>query len=216
MSATSRTDALSYDGRPIIKEPVWQSEIPLYFFTGGLAGASDLLALGAQLSGNPRLRTSALAAATAGVGISPYFLIKDLGRPLRFLNMLRVFKVTSPMSVGTWIFSAESTATGIAAACRLFGVMPRVRATAQVVAGLIGPAQATYTGALVAQSVVPAWHEARLELPVVFASSAAANAGRAAAVLTPPDHAGAARRLGRIRRLAEGGASHRLQQRLRQ
>src|SRR5438045_9216214 len=118
MSATSRTDALSYYGRPIIKEPVWQSEIPLYFFTGGLAGASDLLALGAQLSGNPRLRTSALAGATAGVAISPYFLIKDLDRPLRFLNMLRVFKVTSPMRVGPWIFTAERTARGTACACR--------------------------------------------------------------------------------------------------
>ena len=214
MSATSPTDALSYYGRPIIKEPVWESDIPLYFFTGGLAGASDLLALGAQLSGNPRLRTSALAGATAGVAISPYFLIKDLGRPLRFLNMLRVFKVTSPMSVGTWIFSAESTATGIAAACRLFGVLPRVRAIAQVFAGLIGPAQATYTGALIAQSVVPAWHEARLELPVVFASSAAASAGGAAAILTPAEHAGPARRLGLIGGVAELAASKLMEKRL--
>jgi formate-dependent nitrite reductase membrane component NrfD len=214
MTATSPTDALSYYGRPIVKEPVWEKAIPLYFFTGGLAGASDLLALGAQLSGNPRLRTSALAAATAGVGISPYFLIKDLGRPLRFLNMLRVFKVTSPMSVGTWIFSAESTATGIAAACRLFGVMPRVRATAQVLAGLIGPAQATYTGALVAQSVVPAWHEARRELPVLFASSAAASAGGAAAILTPAEHAGPARRLGLIGGVAELAVSKLMERRL--
>jgi len=214
VSATSPTDALSYYGRPIIKEPVWESDIPLYFFTGGLAGASDLLALGAQLSGNPRLRTSALAGATAGVAISPYFLIKDLGRPLRFLNMLRVFKVTSPMSVGTWIFSAESTATGIAAACRLFGVLPRVRAIAQVFAGLIGPAQATYTGALIAQSVVPAWHEARLELPVVFASSAAASAGGAAAILTPAEHAGPARRLGLIGGVAELAASKLMEKRL--
>ena len=111
MTATSPTDALSYYGRPIIKEPVWQPDIPLYLFTGGLAGASDLLALGAQFSGNRRLRTSALAAATFGTTISPYFLIKDLGRPLRFLNMLRVVKVTSPMSVGTWIFSALGTMT---------------------------------------------------------------------------------------------------------
>src|SRR5213080_2072000 len=214
MTATSPTDALSYYGRPIVKEPVWETDIPLYFFTGGLAGASDLLALGAQLSGNPRLRTSALAGATAGVAISPYFLIKDLGRPLRFLNMLRVFKVTSPMSVGTWIFSAESTATGIAAACRLFGVLPRVRATAQVFAGLIGPAQATYTGALIAQSVVPAWHEARLELPVVFASSAAASAGGAAAILTPAEHAGPARRLGLIGGVAEVAATKLMEKRL--
>ncbi len=214
MSATSPTDALSYYGRPIIKEPVWESDIPLYFFTGGLAGASDLLALGAQVSGNPRLRTSALAGATAGVAISPYFLIKDLGRPLRFLNMLRVFKVTSPMSVGTWIFSAESTATGIAAACRLFDVLPRVRATAQVFAGLIGPAQATYTGALVAQSVVPAWHEARRELPLVFASSAAASAGGAAAILTPAEHAGPARRLGLIGGVTEVAATKLMEKRL--
>src|SRR4051794_15815294 len=203
MSATSPTDALSYYGRPIIKEPVWQSEIPLYFFTGGLAGASDLLALAPQLSGNPRFRTSALAAATAGVGISPYFLIKDLGRPQRFLNMLRVFKVTSPMSVGTWIFSAESAATSLAVGCQLFGVMPRLRAAAQFVAGLAGPAQATYTGALVAQSVVPAWHEARRELPVLFASSAAASAGGAAAILTPPGSSGPARRLAVIGGAAE-------------
>jgi hypothetical protein len=214
MSATSPTDALSYYGRPIIKEPVWETDIPFYFFTGGLAGASDLLALGAELSGNPRLRTSALASATFGTAISPYFLIKDLGRPLRFLNMLRVFKVTSPMSVGTWIFSAESATTSIAAACRLFGVLPRVRATAQVLAGLIGPAQATYTGALVAQSVVPAWHEARRELPVLFASSAAASAGGAAAILTPVEHAGAARRLGIIGGLAELGTSKLMEKRL--
>jgi Polysulphide reductase, NrfD len=214
MSATSPTDALSYYGRPIIKEPVWESDIPLYFFSGGLAGASDLLALGAQLSGNHRLRVSAVAAAAAGTAVSPYFLIKDLGRPLRFLNMLRVFKVTSPMSVGTWIFSAESATTGVAAACELLGVMPRLRVTTQFFAGLIGPAQATYTGALVAQSVVPAWHEARRELPILFASSAAASAGGAAAILTPAEDAGPARRLGVIGGIAELAASKLMEKRL--
>ena len=214
MTATSPTDALSYYGRPIIKETVWQKDIPLYFFTGGLAGAADLLALGAQLSGNGRLRVSALTAASAGVAVSPYFLIKDLGRPLRFLNMLRVIKVTSPMSVGTWIFSAESGTTAVAAACELFGVMPRLRVSAQFFAGLIGPAQATYTGALVAQSVVPAWHEARRELPMLFASSAAASAGGAAAILTPAEHAGPARRLGVIGGAAELATSKLMKKRL--
>ena len=108
-------------------------------------------------------------------------VIKDLGRPARFYNMMRVFKVTSPMSVGTWILSAEGTSTGIAAACELFGVLPRVRAAAQSVSGLLGPAMASYTGALVADSVVPAWHEGRHELPAVFAGSAAASAGGVAA-----------------------------------
>jgi formate-dependent nitrite reductase membrane component NrfD len=203
MSATTPTDARSYYGRPMIKEPVWKPEIPLYFFFGGLAGASNVLALAAQLSHNQRLRVSALAAAATGVAISPYLLIKDLGRPTRFVNMLRVFKVTSPMSVGTWILSAEGAATSAAAACQLFGVMPRLRASAQCLAGFVGPAQATYTGALVAQSVVPAWHEARRELPVLFASGAAASAGGAAAILTPPKDAGPARRLGVIGGAAE-------------
>jgi Polysulphide reductase, NrfD len=214
MSATSSTDALSYYGRPIIKEPVWKSEIPLYFFTGGLVGASDVLALGAQLSGNHRLRVSALAASSAGAVVSPYFLIKDLGRPQRFPNMLRVFKVTSPMSVGTWIFTAEAVTTAVAAACELFAIMPRLRATAQFCAGMIGPAQATYTGALVTQSVVPAWHEARRELPVVFASSAAASAAGAAAILTPAEHAGPARRLGVIGGVTELAASKLMEKRL--
>src|SRR5439155_10992980 len=190
-------------GRPIIKEPVWKNEIPLYFFTGGLVGASDLLALGARMSGNDRLRVSASASAAVGMAASPYLLIKDLVLPLRFLNMLRVVKVTSPMSIGTWIFSAASATTSVAVGCQLFGVMPRVRTTAQVLAGLLGPAQATYTGALVAQSVVPAWHEARLELPVLFASSAAASAGGAAAILTPAQAAGPARRLAVIGGMAE-------------
>src|SRR5947209_8981411 len=195
MSATSPTDALSYYGRPIIKEPVWESDIPLYFFTGGLAGASDLLALGAQLSGNSRLRTSALASATFGVAISPYLLIKDLGRPMRFLNMLRVFKVTSPMSVGTWIVSASGTASGIAATCELAGVLPRVKLAAETAAGLLGPFLSTYTAALVADSVVPAWHGARRELPFVFAGSSCAGAGGLVAAVAPSAVAGPARRL---------------------
>ncbi len=185
----------SYYGRPMIKEPVWKPEIPLYFFFGGMAGAADSLALGARLTDNDRLRVASLFTAAAGVAVSPYFLIKDLGRPIRFYNMLRVFKVTSPMSVGTWILSAEGAATSVAAGCQLFGVMPRLRTAAQVVAGVLGPAQATYTGALVADSVVPVWHEARHELPLVFAAGSAASAGGAAAALTPAEAAGPARRL---------------------
>jgi formate-dependent nitrite reductase membrane component NrfD len=200
--------------RPVIKEPVWTWEIPCYFFTGGLGGASAVLAYGARLAGNDELERSAWAGALAGLAASPPLLISDLGRPSRFLNMLRVVKVTSPMSVGTLIFSAESATTGIAAGCRLFDVLPRVRAIAQVLAGLIGPAQATYTGALVAQSVVPAWHGARRELPVLFASSAAASAGGAAAILTPTEHAGPARRLGIIGGVAELATTKLMEKRL--
>jgi formate-dependent nitrite reductase membrane component NrfD len=194
---------LSYYGKPIIKEPVWKTEIPKYFFTGGLAGASATLSAAARVTGNEQLARRALYLAAAGVTVSPYYLIKDLGRPMRFYNMMRVFKVTSPMSVGTWIVAAEGTSTGIAAACELFGVLPRVRVASQVVSGVLGPAMASYTGALVADSVVPVWHESRRELPVHFASSAAAAAGGLAAALTPVAAARPARRLGLLGGAAE-------------
>src|SRR5207248_1692869 len=117
--SVSREYQPSYYGRPIVKEPVWKTEIPTYFFTGGLAGTSASLALAARLAGNDTLARRALWVNAAAITVSPLLLIKDLGRPLRFLNMLRVFKVTSPMSVGTWIVSFSGTATGTAAACEL-------------------------------------------------------------------------------------------------
>src|SRR2546423_3615994 len=109
--------------------------------------------------------------------------------------MLRVFKVTSPMSVGTWIVSASGTASGIAASCELVGVLPRVKVASEAVAGLLGPFLSTYTAALVADSVVPAWHGARRELPFVFAGGSCASAGGVVAALTPAGAAGPARRL---------------------
>ena len=99
--------AASYYGRPVIKEPVWTPEIPVYFFTGGLAGASAGLGVLAELRGNEVLARRAWAVALAGVAVSPVLLISDLGVPTRFLNMLRMFKVTSPMSVGSWILAGQ-------------------------------------------------------------------------------------------------------------
>jgi polysulfide reductase-like protein len=194
---------LSYYGRPIIKEPVWKKEIPAYFFFGGLAGAASALIPAARLAGNTRLATSAKSVAAVGIGISPLLLVKDLGRPMRFYNMLRVFKVTSPMSVGTWLLSAQATAVGLAAGTQLAGILPRIRVAAEIVAGMLGPPLSTYTGALVADSVVPAWHEGRRELPLVFAASAAAAAGGAVAAVTPPADARPARRLGVMGAVAE-------------
>jgi polysulfide reductase-like protein len=205
---------LSYYGRPIIKEPVWKPEIPAYFFVGGLAGASATLSLAARLEGNQVLARRTLLVAAAGVTASPYFLIKDLGRPARFYNILRVFKVTSPMSVGTWVLSAEGTSAGLAGALEVFGLLPRVKLAAQTVAGLLGPAMASYTGALVSDSVVPAWHEGRRELPSVFVGSACASAGGAASVLTPARLAGPARRLAVFGGALELLASKRMEKRL--
>jgi hypothetical protein len=192
----------SYYGRPIIKAPVWKAEIPAYLFTGGLAGASAALSAAARAAGNAPLARRSIHAALLGMVVSPCLLTRDLGRPRRFYNMLRVFKVTSPMSVGTWIVSAEGAALTVAAACDAVGILPRTRSSAHVIAGLLGLGMATYTGALVADSVVPVWHEARHELPLVFAASSAAAAGGAAAILTPGAAGQPARRLGAMGGLA--------------
>lgn len=187
----------SYYGRPVLKEPVWKPEIPWYFFVGGLAGAAAPLAAGARLAGNDVLARRASALALGGAAVSPVLLISDLGRPERFLNMLRVFKVTSPMSVGSWVLAGFGTASGLAAGWQLLGIPGRmIGVGGQAVSAVLGPALSTYTAALIAQTAVPVWHDARRELPFVFAASSAASAGGAACILTPCAAAGPARALG--------------------
>ena len=146
-------------------------------------------------AGNQRLARSATATMLAGVMISPALLISDLGRPERFLNMLRVFKPSSPMSVGSWILSAFGAAAAGGAARELAGALPRVGRGSQVAAALLGPALSTYTATLISTTSIPVWHEARHHLPFVFASGSAATAGAAALLLTPPAAAEPARRL---------------------
>lgn len=191
----------SYYGQPILKQPVWTPEIPIYFFAGGMAGASAGLAYLAELRGNDELSRRAWAAAMAGVSVSPALLISDLGRPARFLNMLRLFKVSSPMSVGSWILSAFGATTTVAVAGAWTGAVPPPAArAARPAAALLGLPLATYTAALVTNTAIPVWHEARGRLAFVFAAGAAASAGAVAVAVTPPKYAAPARRL------AVGGA----------
>jgi polysulfide reductase-like protein len=171
-----------YYGRPILKEPVWTWEIPCYFFAGGMAGAAAPLALAAELRGDRGLARRAWLVALAGVGASPMLLISDLGRPERFHHMLRVFKPTSPMNVGSWILSAGGTAIALGAARSVLGWFPRMGRVAGATA-VLGPALSTYTGVLVADTAIPVWHEARRELPWVFAAGSAMSAGAAVALV---------------------------------
>lgn len=208
------TEIRSYHGQPIIKQPVWSWEIPCYLFSGGLAGASAGLAYLSQLRGDEELGRRAWACALAGIAVSPPLLTSDLGRPLRFLNMLRMFRPTSPMSVGSWILSASSITTAVAAANAWTGRLPRAAVLARPAAALLGLPLSTYTGALLANTAVPAWHEARRLLPFVFATGAATSAGAAAVAVTPPTQARAARRLALAGALAEVGLVELMKKRL--
>jgi formate-dependent nitrite reductase membrane component NrfD len=123
----------SYYGRPVLKEPVWKAEIPWYFFTGGLGGASAVLSAFARVRGYERLAKRSIYIGAAADAVSPVLLISDLGRPERFLNMLRVFKVTSPMSVGSWILGVSSAASSGSAFLNFIG---RLRRTIHPAPGL--------------------------------------------------------------------------------
>jgi hypothetical protein len=204
----------SYHGQPVIKEPVWTWEIPLYLYTGGLAGASAGLAALCELRGNDVLARRAWAAALAGVTVSPALLTSDLGKPTRFLNMLRMFKVTSPMSVGSWILSGSGATTALAAGSAWFGAFPRLGRLAKPAAAVLGLPLSTYTGALLANTAVPVWHEARWDLPFVFGSGAALSAGAVGVAVTPPSHAAPARRLALVGALAEVGLKEAMEKRL--
>lgn len=208
------SEPTSYHGQPVLKEPIWTWEVPMYFFTGGLAGASAGLAYLSELRGNEVLARRAWATAAGGIVASPVFLISDLGRPMRFLNMLRMFKVTSPMSVGSWILSVSGATTTVAAVNALTGWFPRTARIARPVAALSGLPLSTYTAALVANTAVPVWHEARRMLPFVFGSGAALSAGAATVIVTPPEHAAAARRLALASAALELGLNEAMRHRL--
>lgn len=198
-------DFSSYYGRPIVKPAPWENDIAYYLFTGGVAAGSALLAAGADLSGRPGLRRVARFGSLGGLGLSIVFLVHDLGRPSRFLNMLRVAKLTSPMSVGTWILSLHGPFAALASGSEIVSMLPArwqrgplgLVVTLGRPAGLVGaltaPPVAAYTAVLLADTATPAWHSAHEELPFVFCGSAAAASGGLALLGAPLAEAGPAR-----------------------
>ncbi len=188
-------DFQSYYGRPVLKEPTWAAlDIAGYLFLGGLAGASSVLAAGAELTGRPALSRTGKVGALVAISGSLVALVHDLGRPERFLNMLRVIKPSSPMSIGTWLLSVYGPQVGVSAVTNLTGTFPRIGRVATIGAGLVGPAVAAYTAALISDTAVPTWHEGYREMPFVFVGSAACAAGGLGMIGAPVAEAGPARR----------------------
>jgi len=198
----------SYYGRPVVKAAVWHHDIAAYLFTGGLAAGSALIAAGGAATGRPALRRAGRYTAIGAVAASGYFLVNDLGRPERFLHMLRIARPTSPMSMGTWVFSAFSAAAGVAAAGEAAAllpdrsvlglarkVLPPLGSTGQWAAAATAPALATYTAVLLADTATPSWHAAYPHLPFVFGGSALASGAGVGLIGAPPEQAGPARRL---------------------
>jgi formate-dependent nitrite reductase membrane component NrfD len=181
-----------YYGQGVVRPPVWTWEVPLYFFFGGLAGMSAVIASGAIVFHHVDVaRVAMLVAALAGAVLSPILLIMDLGRPRLFLNMLRVFKHRSAMSMGAWILSAFGACVvpGLLAlelnAHQTFpgtlGQIVRIAAGIFIFGSAIfGTLLATYTGVLIGATAIPAWFLHRTLLPIHFGT---AGLGSAAGLL---------------------------------
>src|SRR5438128_9399984 len=186
-----------YYGIPLLKKPAWTWEIPLYFFTGGTAGAAAVVGAIADYTGaDRRLVRDARWIAAAGAIISPALLIADLGRPARFMNMLRVFKLQSPMSVGAWTLSAFATASAASAFAdaideKFGGLMPVriIGNAAEALAASTGVVMSSYTGVLIGATVIPVWNENVRTLPIHFAASGVGSAVSALELMGHTDSA---------------------------
>ena len=198
-----------YYGSPVVRPPVWTWEVPLYFFFGGIAGMSAVIALGSTLfhQVDPSLATNVgvaraamWIAVVAGAVISPILLIMDLGRPHLFLNMLRVFKHRSAMSMGAWILSAFGGCAVpglIALELSIHQIFPGaldqvLRIAAGILifgAAIFGTLLSTYTGVLIGATAIPAWFLHRTLLPIHFGT---AGLGSAAGLLELLGHRSAA------------------------
>jgi hypothetical protein len=191
----------SYYGMPVINKPVWEPlDIAGYLFLGGLAGASSVLAAVSEVRGEHEVARAAKVGAAGAAVASLAALVHDLGKPSRFLNMLRVIKVTSPMSVGSWLLSAYAPAALVAAGSSVTGRARPLGMLGTAGAAALGPAVASYTGVLISDTAVPAWHDGHREMPVVFVGSAATAAGGLGLMAAPATGQGLSRRV------AVGGA----------
>ncbi|HEY4053619.1 MAG TPA: NrfD/PsrC family molybdoenzyme membrane anchor subunit [Terriglobales bacterium] len=168
-----------YYGIPLLKEPAWTWEIPLYFFVGGAAGSAAVVGAIADYTGADRkIVRDARWIAAAGSVLSPALLISDLGKPSRFLNMLRVFKPQSAMSVGVWTLVGFSAGASAAAFAQIltqrYGPSFPVRVmeqAGQAASLAFGLPFSNYTGVLIGASAIPAWNQNVGDLPIHFGMS---------------------------------------------
>ena len=170
-----RTGALpeSVQG-PVLHRSVWSWEVPIYFWFGGVASGAAFSALAADLAGDEWTARIARRVALAAVLPAPPLLVADLGRPGRFLNMLRIFKPRSPMNLGAWCLAGFSVTGAGAVAADLLG-RRRTGKGLGAVQALLGSYLGSYTGVLLATTAVPVWARSRTFLGPIFVATATAT-----------------------------------------
>jgi formate-dependent nitrite reductase membrane component NrfD len=174
----------TYYDLPVVKSPPWNWYVPAYFYAGGLAGAAASLIGAAELADRRfplgrQLRWIAVLGDAAGAAL----LVADLGRPARFHHMLRVFRPTSPMNLGTWILSSAGATSALG---MWWALRDRKAPAAAGLASLVtGTALSTYTGVLLGNTAIPLWHQTRRRLPIWFAAISAASLGSLLELIAP-------------------------------
>jgi protein NrfD len=134
----------------------------------------------------PIVRNSRYIALGATVLGGPLLII-DLHTPQRSYNMLRIFRKTSPMSIGTWVLMSFGSLSAALAAVQFatdHGRPPsRTKQTTikllQIPAALTGMAMSTYTGALLSATSTPLWAAAPRRIAAAFGASAMASGAAA-------------------------------------
>ena len=159
---------------PIIRPAVWTWEVPLYFWVGGIASGSSFVAMACDAAGDHESAAVARKVTLAAIGPAAPLLVMDLGRPERFLNMMRIFKPRSPMSMGAWCLSAFSGVAFFAVAADVLD-RPRLARLLGVKTAVLGTYLGSYTGVLLASTAVPVWARSRLFLGPIFIATAAAK-----------------------------------------
>jgi formate-dependent nitrite reductase membrane component NrfD len=181
---------VTYYGQPSVKPSLWGGLVSGYMFVAGVGGSAQIIASTADLVDDralaPIVRNGRYIALGATVVGGP-LLIVDLHTPQRWYNMLRIFRKTSPMSIGTWVlisFGSLSAALAAAQFTSDHGHFPgRAMQTAvkllEVPAALAGMAMSTYTGALLSATSTPLWAAAPRRIAALFGASAMASGAAA-------------------------------------
>jgi formate-dependent nitrite reductase membrane component NrfD len=192
----------------ILKPPVWKWEIATYFYLGGMSAGAFILSRLAHCFGkDPSFRELSRYAAYVACAAAipcPFLLIHDLGDPARFHHMLRVWKPSSPMNLGTWVLTSITPIAFLNLGREIVGhLQPQLlrKPTLNVAAASIGVISdlagvplalllAGYTGVLLSNTSNPLWRQNAHLSPIFMIGALSTGASAISIVmhLTEPSH----------------------------
>ena len=179
---------ITYYDIPPLKPTVYKWETAAAFFFNSIAGGAQVLAVMTDLRDSHQnrsvVRTGRYLAAAAGL-LSTGLLISELHTRQRWFNMLRLFKKTSPMSIGIWSitpFVALSTLAAIGQAAEDMGYEKPGRLMGKmfgIPAAALGTVVMTYMGTELEETNIPLWASAYPLLAPLYAAGGISNAAAA-------------------------------------